>query len=85
MQELLPEARQALERHGIEHRVVETTGIEHGCVEARMAAAAGEVVVVMSGDGLSARSAARWRTPVPRSASCPGGRGNDFARVLGDP
>jgi YegS/Rv2252/BmrU family lipid kinase len=85
VRELLPRARSALDSHGIRHRVVETTGLEHGCVEARMASGAGEVVVVMSGDGLVGQvggTLANTGTPL---GVLPGGRGNDFARVLGIP
>ena len=85
MQELLPAARTALDRHGIDHRVVQTTGIEHGCVEARMAAAAGEVVVVMSGDGLVGQVGGTLANTGASFGILPGGRGNDLARVLGIP
>ena len=85
MQELLPKARQAFERRGIKFRVVETTGIEHGCVEARMAAAAGEVVVVMSGDGLIGQVGGTLANTGASFGVLPGGRGNDFARVLAIP
>jgi YegS/Rv2252/BmrU family lipid kinase len=82
VRELLPRARAALDAHGIEHRVVETTGIEHGCVEARMAAGAGEVVVVMSGDGLVGQVGGTLANTGASFGVLPGGRGNDFARVL---
>jgi YegS/Rv2252/BmrU family lipid kinase len=82
---LLPRARAALERHGVDHRVVETTGIDHGIVEARMAAAAGEVVVVMSGDGLVGQVGGALANTGASFGVVPGGRGNDFARVLGIP
>ena len=39
----------------------------------------------MSGDGLSARSAARSPRPATPMGILPGGRGNDLARVLGIP
>ena len=85
VRELLPAARRALEGHGIEYRVVETTGIEHGCVEARMAAAAGETVVVMSGDGLVGQIGGALANTGSALGVLPGGRGNDLARVLGIP
>jgi YegS/Rv2252/BmrU family lipid kinase len=85
VRELLPAARAALDRRGIRHRVVETTGIEHGCVEARMAAGAGEVVVVMSGDGLIGQVGGALANTGASFGVLPGGRGNDFARVLGIP
>ena len=85
--ELLPRGRGRTARPpGSSYRTVMTTGLEHGCEEALAAAAAGEVPVVMSGDGLigaGRRRARRLRRR--RSAIIPGGRGNDFARVLGIP
>jgi YegS/Rv2252/BmrU family lipid kinase len=83
--ELLPRAQAALESHGIDYRLVETTGIEHGLVEARMAAGAGEVVVVMSGDGLVGQVGGTLANTGAAFGVLPGGRGNDFARVLGIP
>jgi YegS/Rv2252/BmrU family lipid kinase len=83
--DLLPGARAALASHGIEHRVVETTGIEHGRVEARMAAGAGEAVVVMSGDGLIGQVGGALANTGASFGILPGGRGNDLARVLGIP
>ena len=85
VRELLPAVRRALEAHAVEHRVVETTGIEHGCVEARMAAAAGETVVVMSGDGLVGQVGGALANTGSAFGVLPGGRGNDLARVLGIP
>ncbi len=82
---MLPAARAAMDRHGIAHRVVETTGIDHGCVEARMAAAAGESVLVMSGDGLVGQVGGVLANTGAPLGVLPGGRGNDFARVLSIP
>ena len=48
VRELLPQARRALDAHGIDHRVVETTGLDHGCVEARMASGAGAKILAPS-------------------------------------
>lgn len=62
-----------------------TTSLEHGIDEARRAAEDGEVVVVMSGDGLIGQiGGALVETDSPLGV-IPGGRGNDFARVLGIP
>ena len=85
VKEILPRATAALERHGVNYRVVETTGLEHGCVEARMAAGAGEVVVVMSGDGLIGQVGGTLAYTGAVFGVLPGGRGNDFARVLAIP
>jgi len=85
VRDLLPRLEGALRDHGIEHRLVMTTSLEHGIDEAREAAAAGEVPVVMSGDGLIGQiGGALAATGVPMGV-IPGGRGNDFARVLGIP
>ncbi len=82
---LLPRARLALERRGIDYRVVTTTGLEQGCAEARAAAAAGERVVVMSGDGMIGQVAAALAEANGTMGLLPAGRGNDLARVLGIP
>jgi YegS/Rv2252/BmrU family lipid kinase len=83
--ELLPRLEGALRDHGIEHRLVMTTSLDHGIEEARRAAEGGEVVVVMSGDGLIGQiGGALVEAGVPLGV-IPGGRGNDFARVLGIP
>lgn len=66
-------------------RVVETRGLDHALDEARVAAAAGETVTAIGGDGTVGCLAGALRdAPVPL-AIVPGGRGNDFARVLGIP
>ena len=85
VRDLLPRLEGALRDHGIPHRLVMTTSLEHGIDEAREAAAGGEVPVVMSGDGLIGQiGGALAGTGVPMGV-IPGGRGNDFARVLGIP
>jgi YegS/Rv2252/BmrU family lipid kinase len=78
----LPEAQRALEARGIGHRVVLTTGLEHGCEEARAGAEAGEVVLVMSGDGLIGQIGGALTDAGGTLGILPGGRGNDLARVL---
>ena len=85
MKDLLPRARAALERHAVAHRVVMTTGLEHGCAEARAAVAAGEAVVVMSGDGLIGQVGGVVAEVGGVLGVLPAGRGNDFARGLGIP
>ena len=74
-----------LERQGLRYRVVQTTSLDHGVSEARIAADSGEIPVVMSGDGLIGQvggALAGSETPL---GMIPGGRGNDLARVLGIP
>lgn len=82
---LLPEIELALGKRGLDYRVVLTIGIEHGREEARVAAHAGEAVVVASGDGLIGQVGGELAgTGVPLGI-IPAGRGNDLARVLGIP
>jgi YegS/Rv2252/BmrU family lipid kinase len=81
----LPDAQRVLAEAGLEYRLVFTEGIEHGRREAVAAAQAGEVPVVMSGDGLIGQvGGALAGSPAPLGV-IPGGRGNDFARVVGIP
>jgi YegS/Rv2252/BmrU family lipid kinase len=81
----LPEAEAELKRRMLEYRTVETRDIDHACEEAQKAAEGGEIPVVLSGDGLIGKVGgvlAEGETPL---GVIPGGRGNDFARVLGIP
>lgn len=81
----LPEIEAEMKRRGLDYRLVETTGIEHGCAAASAAAEAGEIPVVCSGDGLIGKvGGALAGTGVPLGV-LPGGRGNDLARVAGIP
>jgi YegS/Rv2252/BmrU family lipid kinase len=83
--DLLPGLEGALRDRGLAYRLVMTTSLDHGVGEARTAAADGEVPVVMSGDGLVGQiGGALAGTGVPLGV-IPGGRGNDFARVVGIP
>jgi YegS/Rv2252/BmrU family lipid kinase len=83
--DLLPGLEGALRDRGLAYRLVMTTSLDHGVEEARAAAADGEVPVVMSGDGLVGQvGGALAGTEVPLGV-IPGGRGNDFARVVGIP
>jgi YegS/Rv2252/BmrU family lipid kinase len=83
--EVLRRAEVALRAHDLEHRVVTTRGLEHGCAEARGAAAAGETVVVASGDGLVGQVGGALAGTDATLGLIPAGRGNDLARVLGIP
>ncbi len=82
---LLATARGALADGGIEVRQVLTESIEHGRNEARAAAERGERVIVMSGDGLIGQVGGELANTGAVMGIIPGGRGNDFARVLGIP
>jgi len=82
---LLPQVQAAMRERGIEYRIVFTESLEHGCREARAAAEAGEVPVVMSGDGLIGQVGGALAGTGALMGVIPGGRGNDLARVLGIP
>jgi YegS/Rv2252/BmrU family lipid kinase len=82
---LLPRLERALDARRLAFRVERTRGIEDGIERALRAAAAGELPVVVSGDGLVGAvggALAGSETPL---GIVPGGRGNDLARVLGIP
>lgn len=82
---LLPRVEAALDERRIVFRVQKTQGLEHGVAQALNAVEAGEVPVVMSGDGMVGAiggALAGAETPL---GIVPGGRGNDLARVLGIP
>ena len=81
----LPAVTAELHRLGAPHRVVKTESLAHARDEAAAAAAAGETVVGIGGDGLIGRLAGELRRSPAALAVVRGGRGNDFARVLGVP
>jgi YegS/Rv2252/BmrU family lipid kinase len=82
---LLPTVEHALDALRIPFRVERTRGLEDGATRALGAIEAGEVPVVISGDGLlGAVGGAMAGADVPLGV-VPGGRGNDLARVLGIP
>ena len=62
-----------------------TKGLEHGVEQALRAIEAGEVPVVMSGDGLIGAVGGAMAGSETPLGIIPGGRGNDLARVLGIP
>jgi YegS/Rv2252/BmrU family lipid kinase len=82
---LLPQVERELEHRGIAHGIVLTRSLEHGVEEAQRAAAAGEIPVVMSGDGLIGQIGGALAETAAKMGIIPGGRGNDLARVLGIP
>jgi YegS/Rv2252/BmrU family lipid kinase len=82
---LLPRLEAELDAARMAFRVERTKGLEDGVERALRAAEAGEVPVVLSGDGLIGAvggALAGSETPL---GIVPGGRGNDLARVLGIP
>lgn len=70
---------------GLRFRVERTTSMDHARDCARRAAADGEIVAAMGGDGLTGAVAGELRDGAGVLAVLPGGRGNDFARKLGIP
>lgn len=82
---LLPRVERALDARRMIFRVERTRGVADAIDLALQAAEAGEVPVVMSGDGLvGAVGGALAGSGVPFGI-IPGGRGNDLARILGIP
>ncbi len=84
-QAVLPRAEAALDARRVPFRVVRTRSLDHGIAKALTAVEAGEVPVVISGDGMIGAiggALAGSETPL---GIVPGGRGNDLARVLGIP
>jgi YegS/Rv2252/BmrU family lipid kinase len=82
---VLPRVEAALDARRAPFRVVRTRSLEHGVDKALAAVEAGEVPVVISGDGLVGAvggAVAGGETPL---GVVPVGRGNDLARVLGIP
>ena len=70
---------------GLRFHVERTTSMEHARELSSQAAAAGEIVAAMGGDGLTGAVAGELRDGAGVLAVLPGGRGNDFARKLGIP
>jgi len=82
---LLGAVEAELRGRGLRFRVERTTSMEHARECSRQAAAAGEIVAAMGGDGLTGAVAGELRDGAGVLAVLPGGRGNDFARKLGIP
>jgi YegS/Rv2252/BmrU family lipid kinase len=81
----LPAVEAALAAAGADYRLVTTTHMEHGCEQAAAAAAEGRIPVVMSGDGMIGKVGGILAGGDVPLGVIPGGRGNDFARVVGIP
>jgi YegS/Rv2252/BmrU family lipid kinase len=83
--EALPKVHAALDELEAAHRTVTTRSIDHAYEEAKAAAANGETVVALGGDGLLRPLAGALKGTGSALAIVPCGRGNDLARVLGIP
>jgi YegS/Rv2252/BmrU family lipid kinase len=83
---LLPRVEARLRTLGLDFTVQRTQSLLHGCELAREAAGRGEIPVTLSGDGLIGAVAGALRdVPDAVLGVLPGGRGNDFARMIGLP
>jgi YegS/Rv2252/BmrU family lipid kinase len=78
----LPDVQDALRKLGLEHRVETTRSLEHAGELAREAAEQGEIAVAFGGDGLLGAVAGALMHSTGVVGVLPGGRGNDFARVV---
>lgn len=81
----LKDARAELEARGAEYRLATPSSREAAQAEAREAAARGEVVAAVGGDGTIGLIAGALCGSDAPLAVIPSGRGNDFARVMGIP
>jgi YegS/Rv2252/BmrU family lipid kinase len=79
---LLPAVEQALDTRRAVFRVQRTKDLEHGAEQALRAVEAGELPVVMSGDGLVGAVGGAMAGSETPLGIIPAGRGNDLARVL---
>lgn len=82
---ILPRVEASLDARRVPFRVVRTRSLDHGVDKALAATGAGELPVVISGDGMVGAvggALAGGETPL---GVVPVGRGNDLARVLGIP
>jgi YegS/Rv2252/BmrU family lipid kinase len=77
--------RRALRDLGLEHELELTRNLEHARELTRAATTRGEVAVAFGGDGLIGAVADALKETEGTLGVLPGGRGNDFARVLGIP
>lgn len=82
---LLPRIEAALDARRAVFRVERTRGLEHGAERALLAVEAGELPVVVSGDGLLGAVGGAMAGSETPLGLIPTGRGNDLARSLGIP
>jgi YegS/Rv2252/BmrU family lipid kinase len=81
----LPAVEAALRKANARYELTTTRSLTHGCEAAASAAAAGAIPVVISGDGLIGKIGGLLSGGDVPLGLIPGGRGNDFARVIGVP
>jgi YegS/Rv2252/BmrU family lipid kinase len=81
----LADVHRALDRRDLAYHTETTHSLEHARELARSAVEAGEVAVAFGGDGLVGAVAGALAHTEGVLGVLPGGRGNDFARVLGIP
>jgi YegS/Rv2252/BmrU family lipid kinase len=81
----LPVVHETLDRLGAAHRTITTRSSEHAAEEAAKAAADGETVAALSGDGTLRPLAEALKGTGGALPLIPCGRGNDLARVLAIP
>lgn len=81
----LPDVERQLRERELGFRTVISDSLEHGIETALAAHEAGELPVVMSGDGLIGQVGGALAGRSALMGILPGGRGNDLARVLGIP
>ena len=81
----LHDVQSRLETLGFEHRTELTRSLDHARELAREASAADQTAVAFGGDGLVGAVAGALGEVGGLLGVLPGGRGNDFARVLGIP
>jgi YegS/Rv2252/BmrU family lipid kinase len=82
---LLGRVAEALDSHQLSHHVERTRSLDDARELATAAASAGELVVAFGGDGLIGAVAGALKNSQAILGVLPGGRGNDFVRVLGIP
>lgn len=82
---LLPRVEAALDARRVPFRVVRTKSLDHGVTAALAAVRAGELPVVISGDGVVGAVGGAIAGGEAALGIVPVGRGNDLARVLGVP
>ena len=79
---LLPRIEAALDERRVEFRVLRTRDLAHGVNAALRSVEAGELPVVVSGDGLIGAIGGAMAGAETALGIIPAGRGNDLARVL---